>query len=221
MIGAQLTLWMVLYSFAAAICFWVAYRSWKMRPAPGAVCFSGAATCWGWWALGDLLYLFGSTLAWKLFAVRFEFIGITGAVFFWTLFIFDYTGLRRIDKTLVFASGIVPAIMLVVVQTLHMHHLIYTHTGVVRVGSMVALDRIIGPAFWAWALYAYCILFLGALALIIFAFRSPQIFRDQAFLLATGALLPTVVNILYLTGHDLIGTLDPSSLTFAISGFIV
>lgn len=221
MFGLQLTPWIVPYILAAAICCWIALRSWKMIPTPGAAYFAAAMWCWCIWAVGDILYLFGSQLSWKLFVVRFEFFGITGAIFFWGLFVLDYTGTRRPTKPIIAGLALVPAVMLVLVQTLHMHNLIYTYTGTAREGSFVVLDRVIGPAFWAWAAYAYCILLLGSVAFIRFAFRSPQVMRDQAFLLVIGTIFPTVANMLYLTGNNPIRPLDPSSLTFTLSGLLV
>lgn len=177
----------------------------------------------GIWAIAAGIDMLGAILAWKLFWVRIVYVGITGTVFFWTLFLLNYTRQDfRINRKTVTLLAAVPAAMLLIVFTLESHSLLYRnlHLGFSR--GLAILDKDgYGPAFMVWAIYAYLAIFGGSIILIRAALQSSRLFRGQTFLLILGATIPAVANVLYVTGHNVVEPFDPSALAFTVTGILI
>jgi PAS domain S-box-containing protein len=218
----QFTPVVLLYVLAALISFALAYRAWRMRPARGAELGSLAMVSCGIWATGEAMAITCTDLEVRLAITRFEYLGIIATPVFWNLFAISYSHYERwLNKVTIGLLGVVPAVTYALVLTLDRHPLIYQSVEMVQEGGLWFMEKVYGPAFWAWLGYVYLIVLGGSLLLIQAILRSPFLFRGQAVMLILGALTPVISNLLYVIDRNPMHPFDPSSIAFTISGILV
>lgn len=175
------------------------------------------------WTLGELLANIGTTLAWQLGFQRLVHAGVLISVTGWLLFALHYAGYGRLvtRKTLPLFL-IMPASCLVLAMTLTEHNLMYRTAELVQRNDYYVLDLEYGLGFWVQTLAcSYLYTLLGSILLLRASVERAKVFRGQAVLVSAAALLPVLPNLIYLTGTDLAGGFDPTSLFFVISAIIV
>lgn len=218
----QFTPVILLYGLAALLSYGLAWRAWKMRPARGAELASLTMVSCGTWALGEALAISCTDLTLRLAITRFEYLGIIGTPVFWNLFAIAYSHYEEwLDKRAIALLALLPLVMYLLVLTFEQHTLIYQSVWMVQESGLWFMEKVYGPAFWGWVVYAYLIVFVGSLLIIQAILRFPSLFRGQAAMLVLGALTPIFSNILYITGFNPMEPFDPSSIAFTLSGIFI
>lgn len=193
-----------------------------MRPARGAAMWSLTMISCGTWAAAAGIDMLGADYLWKIIWVRIVYAGITGTVFFWTLFVFSYSEYEpRLNRRTVLLLSIAPACMFLALLTFPYHSLVYQNLHMAQSHGMAFLEKNYGPVFLIWAAYSYSAIVIGAFVLVRTALQSPRLFRGQSLTLILGAVIPTIANFLYVTGHNPIEPFDPSALAFTITGILI
>jgi PAS domain S-box-containing protein len=75
-----------------------------------------------------------------------------------------------------------------------------------------------GPGFFIFSAYSYVLLLIGTISLIWAIINFPQIYRKQSLAIIVGALIPWLVNLIYIL--DLTSGYDPTPFAFSITSII-
>ncbi len=171
-----------------------------------------------WWMATNLLDLFATTIEDKLFWIKIQYVGIVSVPVIWCLFSLQYAGysdlVRRWWKWLL----IVPGITLLMVWTNDLHHLHWTGAELVPQDSLLVIKLSYGPWFWIHLAVSYSIIVIGTTVLLFRILQSRHLHRFQVALVVFSALLPTVVNVLYVFRLLPNVYADLTPMTFLISG---
>jgi PAS domain S-box-containing protein len=195
----------------------------RYRHAPGSRALSASILGASAWSLGYAFEIMASTLAYKLFWERFEFLGIVTIPIAWFTFVAQYvnnTGwMKRILRYWI-ALGFIPFVTLILVWTNNLHHLMWTKVTLETVGPIEMLDFSRGPWFWVLISFSYLLLLIGSVKLLSNLFNIDRLQRWQVLLALVAILLPWIGNILYITGWSPEHFLDITAFLFLISGLL-
>jgi diguanylate cyclase (GGDEF)-like protein/PAS domain S-box-containing protein len=78
-----------------------------------------------------------------------------------------------------------------------------------------------GPWFWVQAAYAYSLIGVGLVALVVAIYRYPKIYSARIRIVIVASGVPILGSVLYAAGLDTFVHADLSSIAFAIAGLIV
>ncbi|MEZ4863820.1 MAG: histidine kinase N-terminal 7TM domain-containing protein [Caldilineaceae bacterium] len=200
----------------------VSVFAWRRRKATGAVPLALMLLALAVWASAYAMELASHNLGAMLFWIRIEYLGIATVPIWWLLFVLHYTGHERsLPKRTVAVLFAVPALTLLLVYTNGLHYFYYANVAVDYSGPFPLLAFTKGPWYWVNALYSYLATLVGSVLLIRYVLHTAHLYRQQAWLLVSGALLLLVVNILYQVGLRPFAYLDLTPFAFAAVGLIV
>ncbi len=154
---------------------------------------------------------------------RLAYLGIATLPALWFIFVWRYTGWRGgVAWKNALWLFVIPLSTVVLVWTNELHFLHWRDIYFNEALTPPMLESLKGPWFWfAHLPYSYGLL-LGAAFILLQSLRgSPRTYRQQlSFLLVAGAL-PFIGNAFYLAGFKFFGDVDPTPLTFVLSGTVV
>ena len=155
----------------------------------------------------------------KIFWAKAAYLGVPFLPVLWLFFILDYraSGSRR-SNPLRRLLLVVPALSLILAWTNDYHHLIWTDMSLATVkGSRITIYEF-GPYFWiAVAAYSWILVLIATVVLLRRFLAGPTIYRAQAGILLTAALLASMI---YLSGLGPTG-LDLTPLSFSLTTILV
>ncbi len=193
---------------------------WRRRPAPGALWFTAMMCSACFWASFYVLEMVSVDLPATLLWAKMEYLG--GAVVVeWLGLVLAYTGqykwLTRRNIALLF---VIPLITLALAWTNEYHELIWTDVGVTTGVPFNALSFTPGIWYWINAAYAYAIIVLCTILLVITLVRSAPPYRQQIITLLTFALITWLGNMAYIVGLTP-WKMDITPTAFALSGLVI
>ena len=192
---------------------------WRRKHVSGAKWFALLLLSVGEWCLTYAFEILASSASSKLLWAKIEYIGITTLAPLWLMFSLAYThrdewntGWRR------FVIWVVPAITLLLVFTNEYHRLNWS--SVTASGNEPGYQLIFshGPWFFLFTAYSYVLLLIGTIAFVWAIINFPQVYKKQAIAIIVGALIPWVVNFLYIL--NLVFDYDPTPFGFSLSAVI-
>lgn len=199
----------------------LATYSWRQRTEHGAPAFVGLLVAF---TLYSATHLFGllsfdpqQRLAWE----GIQWIATTAIPVFWTLFAMEYTGYDElIDRRMVGALSIVPAITVLLTVTNAWHGLMWQHNVLKPVGGLAILEQEFGPWFWVFTIYVYGLIGVGSFLLLRLVWISDYLYADQAALLVVGVAVPVLASALTVFEITPIRNpeLDITPYSFAVTG---
>ena len=137
----------------------------------------------------------------------------------WFDFVARYTGKRRYPTgQKLLALGVVPAAMAVVSFTDKYHNFPWASAGFMSGGQVGTGQTAAGVLFLIHLLQSYSLVVSGAVLIIISAVRSENAHRSETAVLAVAAIVPPVVNLLYITG--IIHSIDLTPAAFTLTGTV-
>lgn len=157
----------------------------------------------------------------KILWARFQYFGITSLPVFWFFFVLEYTHqakwLKRPYSLLIW---LIPLLTVVAAWTNDAHGWLWTQIvpATSEAGSQLVYGH--GWVFWVFAGYGYLLILAGTLALVWAIFRFPRLYRRQAVIVLLGAAVPWLGNAIYLSGLSPVRGIDPTPLSFALSGLL-
>lgn len=175
------------------------------------------------WTAGEFIANLGTTLAWQLAWQRMVYLGVIGGVTSWLFFALNYSGNARwVARQSLPLFFVVPVSSLVMVATLELHPLLYREAELVLRNGHYVLQTEYGIGFWLLTIScSYLYTLTGSALLLKTSIDRPGIYRSQSLLVAIAALLPVIPNVLYVSGVDLAGGYDPTSLYFVLSAILI
>lgn len=118
---------------------------------------------------------------------------------------------------------IIPAITLVLILTNEYHHLIWREYALIPLQMSFTLMRVVsyGPWFWVFWIQAFLLILCGSTLIFWSSILPNRTIRMQSRWAIAGALLPLIVNIIYVL-HLVPGFVkDYSPLAYAFSGLLL
>jgi len=174
------------------------------------------------WALSYGIELCCQSLDQMLICVYFEYLGIALLPAFWIVFIIRFVGndkwLTPLNSILIFS---VPLFTIFFVVTNQWHHLYYQDLRVDESGPFPLLA--ITPGIWykLHTLYFYSMLAWGLFLLIYKFKRADAVFKQQNYIIILGALIPWIVNLLYLLNIRPFKHIDLTPYAFIAAALVI
>jgi PAS domain S-box-containing protein len=200
----------------------LAYYGWRYRTNPVSAPFTLLMTAVTLWTGGYAFELICVDLPVNLFLNTIEYIGIVTVPVAWLLLVLCYTGRTQyITRRNLALLSVVPVLVVLLVATNSYHYLYYSAIIPQTISGSVIWVFVRGPLFWLHVTYSYLLLLI---ALILLASRysgAPTIYRRQIIILGIAAIIPVLVNILYVTSMNPVPGLDLTPFTFTCVGVIL
>jgi sigma-B regulation protein RsbU (phosphoserine phosphatase) len=134
-------------------------------------------------------------------------------------FALQYTGRRRrLGRATVGLLAIEPVVVLLAIWLPPTHRLVRYVPADAAYGEFAVARA--GPLFWVHAVYSY-VLIVVALTLLVLALLKVSRRFARAWLLIASALLPLVINAVYLLGLTPRLAVDPTPLAFSLTGMVL
>jgi signal transduction histidine kinase len=138
------------------------------------------------------------------------------------LFALSYTGQSRyISLPSIALLSVEPGFAFVLLATNGAHGLYYRSVGLVSLGETQVLTTSGGPGFWVHAFFAYVFVGLGIVLLVRFALTTERLYRLQVVAIVSGALVPLVVNGVFVVGVSPAPAFDLTPPAFALSSLFI
>ena len=219
-----MTPYLVLLYISAMISVALALLLWPRRSAPGAKPLIVLLLAVAEWALGSAFQLSQPTLSGQLFFSRLQYLGITLIPLAWLIFTMQFAGRQIADRQRQLTGAgllglcIEPLLINILVWTNEAHHLIWSQASLLPGYSMPHLALTFQTGFWIHAIYSYVIILVGIYKLVHSYLYSTPRFRRQIASLIIAALLPLVLNFLFVLGVSPIRRLDMTPIAFIFTG---
>lgn len=181
----------------------VAVYAFRRQEIPGVLAMGVMILGVSWWTLAYALQLtveyFPTIIppvsADPLFWFKSVFVGVVLIPPGYLVFVLQYTGYRpRISRRLILMLSVVPVLTLLGIATDPWHDLFLD-------GYRLNHGRLFigGPLFWFHSAYSYLLILTADVLLLRFVLTASPMLRKQGLLLLSGALMPTVANVLTIT----------------------
>lgn len=198
-----------------------AFFGWSRRVNPGGRSFALLMAAIAVWSLCRALEAAAVQPDLKVFWGRAEYFGIATAGLLWLLFTAEFARKDQwFTKKRLILLGLLPAATIVMAFTNDLHGLIWTSITPAPGSAYNLLVYRHGAWFWLAMAYNYAT-FIAGTVILLRAFRYySRLYRLQAVLVAVGAVLPIIGNVLYVSGLTPVPGLDLTHFGFTGTGLI-
>lgn len=201
----------------------LALSAWQRRPAPGASLFVLFLMSVALWSVAYSFEIGLAALPLKIFWAKLKYLGIVLVPIGWLGFVLQYIGQGWwLTRSRLMLLLFIPFLTLLLVWSTELHGLIWVPPITVsQVGSAAStLQMESGVWFWVHTAYSYLLFLLGTILFVGKILRSSALYRWQGLTLILGALIPWVLNIIYLSGSSS-SSLDLTPFAFALGAVAV
>lgn len=207
---------------AAAVSVMLVMLAWERRQVSGAREFMLMMTAVAEVSVFYIFELSSQTLNPIILWGKFQYIGLVSIPLAWLALALTFSGYERFLTRRNFGFLAVPFIFtLGLVFTNEWHGLIWKTTELDTSGHFPTFLPTYGIGFWIYVGYAYLLLMIGTILLLITAFRSWRVYRWQALAIFLGTSIPWYGNAMVILKIHLIPNLHPLPISFAIGGLIL
>lgn len=139
---------------------------------------------------------------------------------FWFLFSLELTlGFRKLMWRTFLVLALLPMVTSLVAWTNPLHHLLWRENTFLQAGAfLVNVVVRYGPWFWVHFAYSYLLYLVGIVLIVREFFRQHRLYRNQAYWVLAGGILPLLSNLAYVLRFFGPDTKDFSPLVIALSG---
>ena len=204
---------------STALSIWSAVMARTRRGVPGGMAFAWMMAAIALWSFTSGMHTLVDDRDTRIVIAKFQYLGIAPIGVLWLMFTTQYSRVawpaERILRVLVW---IVPVTTFVLALTNDQHHLYWSAITEVEtpIGSRLVYSG--APWYWIHAGYNYFLVLIGTAMLVRGLRRFPPPYRRQTALIITGAIVPWIGNILYLSRAIPITGLDLTPIAFTVSG---
>ncbi|CCQ32170.1 Signal-transducing histidine kinase protein [Halorhabdus tiamatea SARL4B] len=201
---------------------WIALYAWRRRDVAAATPFGALAAVASGWSLCYAGALIAETegVASTLLTVG-DAVGAQIAPL-WIVFTIVYTRAERYQRPSIYALvWVVPAAYVLLVATGPIHGLTETSAQFMTASGITApvLERT-GVSV-VYTAFSYLLLLGGYLQLVRFLIESRNVYRQQVVVIIIGSVVPLVANAVFAMGLSPHPGLNPTPLSFVLTGVIV
>ncbi|KPL07224.1 hypothetical protein AMJ86_05200, partial [bacterium SM23_57] len=205
---------------AAGISLLVAVYAWRRQDVPGSSSLAGLMLSIAIWSFFESISNSSAGFAEKLFWSQVQYVGVASTPVLFLIFSARYSQQDRwLSKRFIALLWLVPVITILMAATNNYHFLHWQNYLLNKRTNLLTFGY--GPWFWVFTSFSYFYLF-AAMALLIRSTRHIHSkYRRQTWIIIWALLFPWGANIIYITGVFPIGGIDPTPITFTITGFLV
>jgi diguanylate cyclase (GGDEF)-like protein/PAS domain S-box-containing protein len=216
----QLNLLVLSYFASAALTAAVAAVAWRRRRMVGSGEMALLMIAIGWWLLANALEAAAVTLPAKIAWSVVAYPGIESAPVLYLLFVLAWTRLDGwLTRTRIALLLILPVVSTLVAATNEWHHMLWPTVTLSDAWGVSAVYEH-GPWFWVQAAYAFTLIGVGLIALVVALDRYPPAYATRLRIVIIATLVPIAGSVLYLMGLNTFLHADLSSIAFAVAGLI-
>lgn len=174
------------------------------------------------WSIAYSFELASKTYDQMMFWLRLEYIGVAFLPAMWVQFILKFIGkshwLKMWTNALLY---IIPSLTFIAVWTNDFHHLHYLNVDIDYSGPFPLLALEVGPWYIVHTIFFYVALLSGLILLIRKFFKADKVYRRQNYIIILGALIPWLINILYLFDYRPYGHIDLTPYAFITTCLVI
>ncbi len=216
----QLNLLVISYVVSAGLTVAVAAVAWRRRRMVGSRELALLMMAIGWWLVANALeasaVALPAKIAWSVIAYP----GIESAPVLYLLFVLAWTRMGGwLTRARIGLLLVVPIASIAVAATNEWHHLLWPTVSLIDAWGATAVYTH-GPWFWVQAAYAFGIIGVGLITLVVAIDRYPAAYASRLQIVILATLVPIAGSVLYLLGLNTFVHADLSSIAFAIAGLI-
>jgi len=219
----MITPYVILSAVAALVAVIVAVIAWRRGAVPGGRPLAGVMIAVSFWSAGAALEYAAVEIPNKVFWAKIQYFGVVAVPVLYLLLSIEYSlhGHWLTRRRIVLLS-VVPLVTLLLAMTNEWHGLIWP---TITPGADPADNLAIyshGLGFWIGSVgYSYLLMAIATVIFVHAAMRFPPIFRRRAALLIGAALVPWLVNAIYILGYSPVPGLEPTPLILVVTGIIL
>ena len=203
----------------AVIYLMIAYYAWQHRSVPGAAGLAFLMLAATGYAVPYIFELNSPSLAAALFWMQVSLPGASLVGPAWLLFAAHYTTQQKIfTKRWILLLTAIPILACLAAWTNSLHGLYGVDFRFDPAAQWPLLKWRFGPVYWINYGYAYLTTIVGMVLLLRGAVQRMRVFTNQALFLIAGALIPSVINVLFSLGITPIPDMDLTPFSFLITG---
>lgn len=194
----------------------------KRRNVKGASSFMISMFVVTIWSAGNALEMAGADFTTKYFWANVQYFAYCFSPVTLLSMCMEFTGFDRwVDNKKVLWFAVLPTIIILLVWTDPWHGLMRYDLHLDYSGIFPVIVKKYGPLFYIHAVYAHFLNIFAWVLLIRAVFFRKTIYRKQAAALLLGISLIIVPNILYISGHSPVQSVDLTPIFFAPAGLII
>jgi signal transduction histidine kinase len=204
---------------STALSIWAAVIARTRRGVPGSAAFSWLMMAIALWSLASAMHTVVDDRDARIVIAKFQYLGVAPIGVLWLMFAGDYSRAAwplTADRLLRVAVWLIPALTLFLVVTNEQHLLHWAAVEEVQTSDGSRLVYRAGPWYWVHVSYSYFLILIGTMMLVRGLRRFPPPYRRQTALVITGAIVPWIGNLLYLS--RILPAFDPTPIAFTVSG---
>jgi PAS domain S-box-containing protein len=183
---------------SAIITLVIGYLSYRRRRSNAAFSLTILLLSGAIWSLCYACELFATGLETKIFWSNAAFVGIGIIPVAWIVFALQFSGngkwVTRRNLILLMVS---PVLIFSLILTDDLHHLYRENVTLIQESqnNLLFLNIKNGVFYWVNVVFAYSLLLIGAIILLLYIFSSPKLYRGQVFAILLGIAIPWLFNI--------------------------
>ena len=217
----QFTPYVVPLVILAAVTTWLTVLAVQRRRVTAArqlVWLMGLLT---WWLLCYAFQVSGTDVPTILFWSNATFVSVAFVPVAWLAFALAYSGQNRwlTLRNLILAC-LIPVATQIMIWFDNVLHLFRGAAYLEFSAPLWVLRSPWGPWFSVHSAYSYLLIGIGIVLLVGVFFRSKGLYRGQAATLLVGALVPLVMNVVFVIVVKQAFVLDPTPFSFAVTGIM-
>jgi PAS domain S-box-containing protein len=180
---------------AAAASTTFAWYTLRRRQPAEALTFGLMMLSLSWWSLCYALHICGADLQTQYLFNRLKYIGVIAVPALWLVLALQYTRHPALNRRNIVFIFLPMALFLPIVLTDHLTHLWWPEIWLAEFRGQPVMLSTHGLPYYAHTVISYLYIALGAWFYIRVYWRSGQIYRSQAGLMITAAVIPLVANM--------------------------
>jgi hypothetical protein len=209
---------LICYSLSLFVSVIISSRLWMLKKHTVYKILITCTIAISWWLICRLLEFLSSTLKSKILWMNIGYLGVTTFFVTWLLLFLYLTEKRQwITAGNIFKLSILPALILVMIWTNHIHHLVWPIIWI-DTRSIPWLDFTTkGLGFWVYAISCCGYLMAGILTLLNFTIKVSASNRIIYIKMLLAAIFPWLVYLIFLFNTGEFTKIDPSPIAFMIA----
>lgn len=174
------------------------------------------------WSIAYSFELSSSNMQSMMFWLRIEYLGVAFLPAMWFQFILKFVGKANwLTNKRTFLIYIIPCITFIALNTNQYHYLFYSSVNIDYLGPFPLLDIKAGPLYILHAIFFYTSILIGLYILFTKFLKADKIYRRQNLVIVIGALVPWLINVMYLLGFRPYNHIDLTPYAFLTTCLVI
>jgi|GEM_PF-1503471 signal transduction histidine kinase/CheY-like chemotaxis protein/PAS domain-containing protein len=208
--------------FASIISLFLAFYAWIKKQTSVGILLSLLLLSASLWSMFYGMEILSSKEELMKTYLFISYFGIASLPVFWLMFAARYSGIEKwLNPFTILLLFLVPVVSIFLVVTNQFHHLYYTSVSIGSINNFSFLKLENGPFWWVNIIYSHILIVTGFTFFVRLFFKVDHGQRIHIFFFLGSAILPYIVNVLYVSGFRPYGFLDLTPIAFVAMGITI